>query len=96
MYMLTPACKFRFQESKYNIGVRQIVYVIQKAEKKWWSRLLKEEGKPPVFLKVDWDKWVDEDEENEKNFDFGDMDFSKLGMGGDDDFDMDDTMDEEG
>ncbi|XP_021714694.1 uncharacterized protein At3g03773-like isoform X2 [Chenopodium quinoa] len=87
--------KISVEESKYNIGVRQIVYVIQKAEKKWWSRLLKEEGKPPVFLKVDWDKWVDEDEENEKSFDFGDMDFSKLGMGGDDDFDMDDTMDEE-
>ncbi|XP_021714695.1 uncharacterized protein At3g03773-like isoform X3 [Chenopodium quinoa] len=69
--------KISVEESKYNIGVRQIVYVIQKAEKKWWSRLLKEEGKPPVFLKVDWDKWVDEDEENEKSFDFGDMDFSK-------------------
>ncbi|KNA20957.1 hypothetical protein SOVF_047610 isoform B [Spinacia oleracea] len=83
------------KESKYNIGVRHIVYVIQKAEKKWWSRLIKQQGKPPVFLKVDWDKWVDEDEEDEKSFDYGDMDLSKLGMGGDDDFDMDDSMDEE-
>lgn len=58
---------FRFQESKYNIGVRHIVYVIQKAEKKWWSRLIKQQGKPPVFLKVDWDKWVDEDEEDGKH-----------------------------
>lgn len=87
--------KVDVKESKYNIGMRHIVYVIQKAEKKWWSRLIKQEGKPPAFLKVDWDKWVDEDEENEKSFDFGDMDFSKLGMGGDDDFDMDDTKDEE-
>lgn len=54
------------QESKYNIGVRSIVYVIKKAEQKWWSRLVKQEGKPPVFLKVDWDKWVDEDDENGK------------------------------
>lgn len=58
--------KFKLQESKVNIGVRHIVYVIKKAEKRWWSRLLKQEGKPPVFLKVDWDKWVDEDEEEGK------------------------------
>ncbi len=38
---------------------------MKKAENRWWSRLLKQEGKPPVFLKVDWDKWVDEDEEPE-------------------------------
>lgn len=25
-----------------------------------------QEGKPPVFLKVDWDKWVDVDEDDEK------------------------------
>lgn len=88
--------KINVEESKYNIGVRHIVYVIQKAEKKWWSRLIKREGKPPAFLKVDWDKWVDEDEENEKRFDFDDMDLSKLDMGGDDDdFDMDDSKDEE-
>ncbi|XP_057538919.1 co-chaperone protein p23-1-like isoform X1 [Amaranthus tricolor] len=81
--------KVNVEESKYNIGVRHIVYVIQKAEKKWWSRLIKQDGKPPVFLKVDWDKWVDEDEENESHLDYDDMDFSKLDMGGDDDFDMD-------
>lgn len=40
---------------------------MKKAEDKWWSRLLKQSGKPPVFLKVDWDKWVDEDEEHEDN-----------------------------
>lgn len=54
------------QESKSNIGVRNIVYVAKKAEKKWWSRLLKQEGKPPAFVKVDWDKWIDEDEEDGK------------------------------
>nr|CAD1817365.1 unnamed protein product [Ananas comosus var. bracteatus] len=52
------------KESKSNIGVRNIVYVAKKAEKKWWSRLLKQEGKPPAFVKVDWDKWIDEDEED--------------------------------
>ncbi|XP_029120510.1 co-chaperone protein p23-1 isoform X2 [Elaeis guineensis] len=64
------------KESKFNIGMRSIGYVIKKAEKKWWSRLLKEEGKPPAFLKVDWDKWIDEEDENEKAKD--DMDLSLL------------------
>ncbi|XP_010251769.1 PREDICTED: uncharacterized protein Os08g0359500-like isoform X1 [Nelumbo nucifera] len=87
--------KVNVEESKVSIGVRSIVYVIEKAEKKWWGRLLKQEGKPPVFLKVDWDKWVDEEDENEKaGMDFDDMDFSKLDMGGDD-YDMDEPKDEE-
>ncbi|KAG1338275.1 putative co-chaperone protein p23-1 [Cocos nucifera] len=67
--------KVNTKESKFNIGTRSIGYVIKKAEKKWWSRLLKGEGKPPAFLKVDWDKWIDEEDENEKAKD--DMDFSK-------------------
>ncbi|GAB4836176.1 hypothetical protein Ancab_001089 [Ancistrocladus abbreviatus] len=89
--------KIDVEESKHNIGLRSIVYAIKKAEKKWWSRLLKQEGKAPAFVKVDWDKWVDEDEEMEKRFtDLDDMDFSKLDMGGDDDdFDMDESKDEE-
>lgn len=45
---------------------RNICYLVKKAESKWWSRLLKQEGKPPVFIKVDWDKWIDEDEQDEK------------------------------
>ncbi|XP_054795878.1 co-chaperone protein p23-1-like isoform X4 [Prosopis cineraria] len=69
--------KVNVEDSKYNVGVRNIVYVIKKAEKKWWDRLIKPEGKPPVFVKVDWDKWVDEEEENERaGMDFDDMDFS--------------------
>ncbi|RVX06693.1 Uncharacterized protein CK203_029515 [Vitis vinifera] len=56
--------KIKVEDSKCNVGVRSIVYVIAKAEKKWWARLIKNEGKPPVFLKVDWDKWVDEEDEN--------------------------------
>ncbi|GAB2277720.1 hypothetical protein Dimus_012423 [Dionaea muscipula] len=56
--------KIDVEDNKYDVGLRSIVYSIKKAEKKWWRRLLKQEGKPPVFLKVDWDKWADEDEEN--------------------------------
>uniref|UniRef100_A0A6V7QRH4 RNA helicase n=1 Tax=Ananas comosus var. bracteatus TaxID=296719 RepID=A0A6V7QRH4_ANACO len=40
--------------------------VLRKAISQWWPRLLKKEGKPPGFLKVDWDKWIDEDDEEGK------------------------------
>ncbi|KQK21485.1 uncharacterized protein OsI_027940 [Brachypodium distachyon] len=80
------------EESKAAVAQRSICYLIKKAESKWWPRLLKNEGKPPVFLKVDWDKWQDEDDEDAGFGDFGDMDFSKLDMGGDDD---DDDIDED-
>lgn len=52
-----------WQESKASVNSRCICYMVKKAESKWWNRLIKQEGKPPVFLKVDWDKWVDEDED---------------------------------
>lgn len=33
-----------------------------------WPRLLKAEGRPPTTVKVDWDKWKDQDDEdNERN-----------------------------
>ncbi|KAJ1402349.1 HSP20-like chaperone [Sesbania bispinosa] len=77
------------KESKINVGVRGIFTVVQKAEIGWWKRLLKGEGKPPHYVKVDWDKWVDEDEdEGLGDLDLGGMDFSKFGgmdaMGGGD------------
>ena len=34
-----------------------------KEEKGWWKRLLKSEEKPAPYIKVDWNKWCDEDEE---------------------------------
>ncbi|CAO2832346.1 unnamed protein product [Amaranthus hypochondriacus] len=52
-----------------------------KAEKKWWSRVLRGDVKPPHNVKIDWGKWVDEDEDNgtaPANFDLGGMDFSVI------------------
>ncbi|MQL93924.1 hypothetical protein Taro_026575 [Colocasia esculenta] len=72
--------KVNVEESKVSVGLRSIVCVIQKSEKKWWSRLLKQGGRPPAFLKVDWDKWVDEEEEDKKGLDLDDMDFSIISM----------------
>ncbi|KAK7268235.1 hypothetical protein RIF29_20930 [Crotalaria pallida] len=91
--------KVDVNNSKASVGSRNIFYLVKKAKSKWWDRLLKQRGKPPVFLKVDWDKWVDEDEEQEADkhgfdMDLSDMDFSKFNMvggeGPDDDNDDDD------
>lgn len=49
--------------SKTNIGLRNIICSIQKEKKGWWKRLLKSEEKPAPYIKVDWNKWCDEDEE---------------------------------
>ncbi|KAI3931636.1 hypothetical protein MKW92_030792 [Papaver armeniacum] len=54
--------KVNVEESKLNIGVRSIFCVIVKAENGWWKNLLRGSEKPPHYLKIDWDKWVDEDE----------------------------------
>ncbi|KAJ7515012.1 hypothetical protein O6H91_23G068400 [Diphasiastrum complanatum] len=69
------------ETSTITVGPRHIFSVIQKDEKKWWSRLLKSEGKPPPYVKVDWNKWVDEDEESETS------NFNDFNLGGMDDYD---------
>ncbi|XP_006298626.2 uncharacterized protein At3g03773 [Capsella rubella] len=50
-------------EYRKNVGLRNIIFSIQKEEKSWWTRLLKSEEKPAPYIKVDWNKWCDEDEE---------------------------------
>ncbi|XAR58449.1 hypothetical protein NMG60_11013840 [Bertholletia excelsa] len=93
--------KVNVEESKINIGVRSIICVLEKADHKWWKKLLRGDGKPPHYLKVDWDKWVDEDEDNggTGDLDFGGMDFSKFGnmedMGGNMGDDFDDSDEDE-
>ncbi|KAL2265459.1 hypothetical protein VTJ83DRAFT_6559 [Remersonia thermophila] len=96
------------KESKINHSARDVELKLRKKELKeeYWPRLLKD-SKKAHFLKTDFDKWVDEDEQNEAadddfaNFggmgnDFGNIDFSKLGggddAGGDDDDESDDDM----
>lgn len=51
------------QGCKTNVGLRNIICSIQKEQKGWWKRLLKSEEKPAPYLKVDWNKWCDDDEE---------------------------------
>ncbi|XP_051179214.1 co-chaperone protein p23-2 [Lolium perenne] len=51
-------------KTKKKVGSRNIICTIQKDKKCWWKRLLKSEEKHP-YIKVDWNKWHDEDEESE-------------------------------
>ncbi|XP_017187040.2 uncharacterized protein OsI_027940-like isoform X2 [Malus sylvestris] len=81
--------KVNVEESKINVGVRSIFCIVEKAEPAWWNKLLSGDGKTPHYVKVDWDKWVDEDDDTAGSglgdMDLGGMDFSKFGgMGGDD------------
>ncbi|EER26956.1 hypothetical protein D8B26_002573 [Coccidioides posadasii str. Silveira] len=76
--------------SKRHHSARGVDLVLRKKEVKqeFWPRLLKE-SKKVHFVKTDFDKWVDEDEQEEaKEDDFSNMtgglggiDFSKLGGG---------------
>ncbi|KAG0548322.1 hypothetical protein BDA96_01G156900 [Sorghum bicolor] len=58
-------------KTKTNMGLRNIICSIQKEKKGWWKRLLKSEKKHP-YIKVDWNKWCDEDEESEVSGDSDD------------------------
>ncbi|KAK2038607.1 HSP20-like chaperone [Colletotrichum somersetense] len=67
-------------ESKINHTAKNVELKLQKKELKeeYWPRLLKE-AKKAHFLKTDFDKWVDEDEQDEA----AEEDFSQFGgMGG--------------
>ncbi|XP_071716499.1 uncharacterized protein OsI_027940-like [Rutidosis leptorrhynchoides] len=77
--------KVNVEESKISIGERSIFCILEKAEPKWWNKLLGGDAKTPHYVKVDWDKWVDEDDDAgpAADLDMGGMDFSKFGdMGG--------------
>ncbi|KAL4383753.1 hypothetical protein GQ457_15G025310 [Hibiscus cannabinus] len=86
--------KVNVEESTISIGVRNIVCVLEKVEKVWWKKLLRGDGKTPHYIKVDWDKWVDEDEDTGPgDIDLGGMDFSSFGNMGGMDGGMDDSED---
>ncbi|CAI0384003.1 unnamed protein product [Linum tenue] len=62
------------EKCKTNVGLRNTICSIQKEEKGWWKRLLKSEEKPAPYIKVDWNKWVDEDDEESTLDEFSDED----------------------
>lgn len=82
-------------ESKIQLGQRNIFMWVKKAEVgPYWDRLLKEKGKPH-FLKTDFNKWKDEDDEEDvgasPGFDLSQMgDMSQFADDADDGEDSDD------
>ena len=53
------------QESKVAVTPRNICLVVMKTSPgPHWGKLLKAAGKPPHYVKVDWSKYKDEDEED--------------------------------
>ncbi|XP_024031426.1 uncharacterized protein At3g03773 isoform X1 [Morus notabilis] len=76
---------------KTKVGLRNILCSIQKEQKGWWKRLLKSEEKPAPYIKVDWNKWCDEDEE-ESNTDLAFDDDDEAYVGEDDESGDDEGM----
>lgn len=89
-------------ESKIAVNPRYLFIVVAKQTTgPHWPRLLKAEGRPPKNVKVDWDKWKDEDEEdaerNHKEFNVGDLDdMHKFDEYADEEMDSEGENDEEG
>jgi len=82
------------EASKWGVSARHIqLNIVKKESGPYWERLLKEGGKH-WFLKADWDRWVDEDEQDEagadNDFNLGDLDMSGAGGFDEDDEDDDD------
>ncbi|KAF9622078.1 hypothetical protein IFM89_029362 [Coptis chinensis] len=88
--------KVNVEESKINLGLRNILCVIEKAEEGWWKKLLRGDGKAPHYVKVDWDKWADEDgDDAPADLDLEGMDFSGFGGGNMGEEELEDTDDED-
>lgn len=67
--------KVKMDACTYATTGRQVFAVLVKETPKWWGRLLPSGAKKPANLKVDFDKWADEDDD-----DVGDVDTSGFDM----------------
>ncbi|KAI9476188.1 MAG: HSP20-like chaperone [Benjaminiella poitrasii] len=66
-------------KSKQHLTARNLTMVIYKKEEAWWPKLQK--GNKLNFVKVDFQKWIDEDEEEEEGQlgdPMGGLDFQSL------------------
>jgi hypothetical protein len=67
-------------ESKWNTKGRHIIINVSKADKEqdeWWPRLTKEKSKNHQIV-IDFDKWMDADDEPEEDKGMPDMDLSQM------------------
>ncbi|CAD98707.1 p23 and HSP20-like chaperones fold [Cryptosporidium parvum] len=78
------------EESRYQV-TRSLHFMITKKEEERWSSIVKDSSKTKNWLKCDWNRWIDTDEEENPSskFDmFGGMDGMMGGMGGMGGFDL--------
>eukprot|EP00944_MAST-04C_sp_MAST-4C-sp1_P010834 g10834.t1 len=73
------------ENSKYEVRGRNVFFCLKRVESKeekdevYWPRLLKDKNLQKRFVKCDWNRWVDEDEDEGAN----DVDTSGMqGLGG--------------
>lgn len=66
------------QESKYSVTPRSVQIYLHKKEHERWSSLLKDKKAGRTHISVDWNRWVDSDEEE----DFNGFDLSQFQGGG--------------
>lgn len=83
-------------DTKYAIKPREVSFYLKKKEEGYWPRLLSDKAKQKAHVKIDFDRWKDEDEEDETpmntsgmeglggggGFDFAKMQQMMGGMGG--------------
>ncbi|KAJ3214284.1 hypothetical protein HDU67_001829 [Dinochytrium kinnereticum] len=55
------------EASRQSANARQLLFILQKNEtgQPYWPRSLKASGKAPHFLKTDFSKWKDEDDDED-------------------------------
>lgn len=68
------------EESKYS-AQRNVQFKLMKKEAKRWHRVSTADKKLH-WLKCDWNKWVDSDEEENSKMDMSDFDMDSMGFGG--------------
>merc|ERR1712194_902211 len=90
------------KDSTYNVLPRSVqMHVMKKSsendddeDEEFWPRLLKNKNLERNQVKIDWDRYVDEDEE-EENFDLSNQEGGR-GMGGGGNMDMNNLMQQMG
>jgi hypothetical protein len=69
------------ETSKICVSGRNVFVMLMKKEAGHWPRLTKDTGKHLSHIKCDWNKWIDEDDEEggADKFDFSQHNFSGFG-----------------
>ena len=70
------------EDSKYSIKARGVEFFLVKKKEGFWPRLLEDKSLQKTNVKVDFNKWIDSDDDEIDDFNTSDMDAMGAGMGG--------------